>query len=151
VLGICEESMSMKSGNVRRLLMCCVDGCGGVNKRLMGVKKGLSLWSVWGGGEGGGRTRMSVLRQKVGRTSKSVNNPEKPRGFATSELSGIHGNGFESTFAVRVKDVRPTGARRTRMSVLREKVGRTSKSVNNPEKPRGFATSELCRNPRKWL
>ena len=48
---------------------------------------------------------MSVIRQKVGRTSKSVKNPEKRRVFATSELSGIHGNGFKSTFVVRVRDV----------------------------------------------
>ncbi|MEY2727260.1 MAG: hypothetical protein RLZZ458_3127, partial [Planctomycetota bacterium] len=32
----------------------------------------------------------------------SVKNPEKRRVFAASELSGIHGNGFESTFVVRV-------------------------------------------------
>ena len=32
----------------------------------------------------------------------SVKNPEKRRVFAASELSRIHGNGFESTFVVRV-------------------------------------------------
>ena len=37
----------------------------------------------------------------------SVRNAEKRRVFAASELSGIHGNGFESTFVVRVMDVRP--------------------------------------------
>ena len=35
----------------------------------------------------------------------SVKNPEKRRVFAASERSGIHGNGFKSTFVVRVRDV----------------------------------------------
>ena len=59
-------------------------------------------------GDGLGRR----VRQKVGRTSKSVKNPEKRRVFAASELSRIHGNGFESTFVVRVQLVRLTQHRK---------------------------------------
>ena len=74
----------------------------------------------------------------------SVKNPEKRRVLAASELSGIHGNGFESTFVVSVRDVRRTKGGVTDLEVRRTAKGRTDILVRQePCKTPCFAASEL--------